>query len=137
MSSAKDQPNSFAIRNQRLTVTIFGSGAIVSLPVLAHHPTASGAADTQVLSTIGDLAATDRIVHGVLIAFMAAFWVAMSNLALHLDSTRATVRSGFQLYGMGSFAMILAMLLTASSSLNSQPQSQRVPGIPMLFRWKS
>lgn len=34
----------------------------------------------------------------------------MSNLASHLGSTKLSVRSGLQLYGMGSFSMILAML---------------------------
>jgi hypothetical protein len=93
-----------------MTGAIFGGGAILSLVVLAHHPTVAGAVGADAMAKISDLSASNRLVHGGLIVVVTAFWAAMANLGYYLGTAKPSVRIGMQLYAMGSFAMILAML---------------------------
>jgi hypothetical protein len=110
MSLISNQAKPTAANRHIMTSAIFGAGAILSLVVIAHHPTVSGAVGADEMAKIVDISAAARFVHGGLIVIVTAFWVAMLNLSQYLGAARTSVRTGMQLYSMGSFAMILAML---------------------------
>jgi hypothetical protein len=95
----------------RAAAWVLIAGPLLEVAAMAHHPSvhAHEAADVVAqLRALSDLAA---LVHGVLIALMAAILLALLEFSVRRNLSRPLVRSGLLAYGLGVIAMTGAALV--------------------------
>lgn len=87
------------------------SGALLSVLLMAHHPTPRAHGSEGVLQEIVEIGGMARLVHGGMIAVLALQAFGFAGLALDLGIERAPVRLGLVAYVLGALALVGAGLL--------------------------
>jgi hypothetical protein len=82
--------------------------AFLVMIMLHHHPQSATHEAGKLIAEIADLALADRVVHGTLIALMAALVFGYLEFCARLGFVRPAVRAGAVAYAMGVFAVVVA-----------------------------
>jgi hypothetical protein len=85
-------------------------GSVLSVLMMAHHPTAHGHNPPEFVAEVTEHAAVNEFVHGALIALMGVLIYGFSGLALRLGMHTFWARGGLIAYLMGATAGIAAAL---------------------------
>jgi hypothetical protein len=85
--------------------------ALATIVAVAHHPTVSARAPAQAMSAMLRIATADRVVHGVLIAVLAALLYGFTVFSLRRGLHRDTSVAGLVAYAIGIVALIGAGLI--------------------------
>lgn len=101
--------NSLPPRTIGIAMAVAG---LLSVLLMAHHPSLGAHAIADVVDEIVTKAATSKVVHGTLIALMVALIYAFVEFSAHLGLRRAPVRAALIAYVIGSGAMIGAALIS-------------------------
>jgi hypothetical protein len=107
--SPTDGPGS--LRPQTVGIAIAAAG-LLSILMMAHHPSVSTHAMTDVVSEISTKAPTSKVVHGALIGLVACLIYAFTEFSVRLELRRPLVRGALMAFVMGSAAMIGAALIS-------------------------
>jgi len=86
--------------------------SLLSILLMAHHPTAASHDSAAIAAEIVQKAPLSRFVHGALIAMVGAQIFALIALCHRLGFEQSTVRAGFVSYALGAAAMIGAALIS-------------------------
>src|SRR5579859_8192260 len=87
------------------------AATILSIAVVAAHPTITGGAPGQILADMAKSRDQDEHVHGAVILLTGAYCFGFAGLAARLGLRRPAVLAGLIAYGIGALAMIGAALL--------------------------
>lgn len=71
------------------------------LVAISHHPVARAPASAELLASITQLAPMDRLVHGVLIALLAAMTYGLIALSIRLGLARTSVLAALVVFALG------------------------------------
>jgi len=85
--------------------------ALVTIVAISHHPTVSARAPAEALTQMVNVAGTDRIVHGTLIAIMAILLYSFAIFSLRRGLHRQTSVAALIAYAAGIAAVIGAALI--------------------------
>jgi len=99
-------------RDARIAGIVLIAVPLLSILMMAHHPSASSHDPAALVAEIAEKATLSRIVHGVLIALMGAELFAFIAFCRRLGFDRSAVRAGFVAYSIGTGAMIGAALIS-------------------------
>lgn len=95
----------------RLAAAVIAACAIVAILAVAQHPVVATHAPAQAIPELVQLGPTDRMVHGILIAVMAALLFGFSVFSLRRGFARQSTVVGLIAYAAGVGAMIGAALI--------------------------
>src|ERR1700742_3591601 len=85
---------------------------LLSILMMAHHPTASTHEPASLAADITSTATLSRVVHGVLIALIGVELYAFLVLSGRIVLGRSAARAGFVAYSIGAGAMMGAALIS-------------------------
>lgn len=85
--------------------------ALATIFAVAHHPTVSARAPTEVMTGMLRVAAADRIVHGTLIAIMAVLLYGFVVFSLRRGLDRETTVAGLVAFAIGVASLIGAAVI--------------------------
>src|ERR1700737_4033499 len=87
------------------------SCALVTIFAIAHHPTVTARAPAEALTQVVQVATTDRVVHGTLIAIMGVLLYGLTIFSLRRGLHRQTTVAALIAYSAGIAAVIGAALI--------------------------
>jgi hypothetical protein len=90
----------------RTAGVMLGACTVLSLLMVAMHPTIHAAPAGEVLDQLVKNRTLDGFVHGSLIAIMVGYWFGFAGLAAYLGLNRAPALLGLIAYGVGVIATI-------------------------------
>lgn len=105
-------PNPGTGTDARAAGIVLISIALLSIVAMAHHPTAETHDSAALAAEIAGKAWLSRLVHGVLIAFMAAQLWGFAVFSRRIEVERIGALAGFIAYALGTGAMIGAALIS-------------------------
>lgn len=108
-SSEANGFNSLSPRTIGIAIAVAG---LLSVLLMTHHPSVGSHAIADVVDEIATKAAVSKVVHGTLIALMAALIYAFVEFSAHLGLSRSPVRAALIAYVIGSGALIGAALIS-------------------------
>jgi len=95
----------------RLAAWVLIVGPLLEVAAMTEHPSVHGHEAAQVVAQVRSLSSLAALVHGVLIALMAAILLALLEFSVRRGLSRPLVRSGLLAYGLGVIAMTGAALV--------------------------
>jgi hypothetical protein len=114
---------------------------VLSVLVMAHHPTASTESPTGFMQTLISIRGLNQLVHGGLIATTLITWLCLVEFSAH-NLKLALVRNGILLYSLGTFAMVGAAMTNgfiitrlAEGLLESPSNFQAASPLLFQFTW--
>ena len=99
-------------RSARIAGIVLIAASLLSILLMAHHPTAGTHDRAALAADIAGSAGLSRFVHGGLIALIAAEIFAFVIFTEHVAAGRTAARAGLVAYSIGSGAMIGAALIS-------------------------
>ena len=90
---------------------IIAVSAALTIVVLAHHPTTGHREPAAAIADMVRLAATDRIVHGTMIAIMGALLFSFCVFSIRRNLRDQTVLAGLVAFAIGTVTLIGAAVL--------------------------
>ncbi|HEY6893909.1 MAG TPA: hypothetical protein VI258_07065 [Rhodanobacteraceae bacterium] len=113
MTTANEIPNEAGAAGEaRIAGGVLVAATLLSILMMAHHPTASTHDAASLAADIAGSATLSRVVHGVLIALIASELYAFVVFAGRLATGRSAARAGLVAYAIGTGAMIGAALIS-------------------------
>jgi hypothetical protein len=103
--------NELVIPSARSAGVAIALASILSVAVMAHHPTTHARGPADIAADITRQALVDQVVHGSLIALMAVLLYGFSCWASLLGLHFFTVRAGLIIYSLGIIVAVLAALI--------------------------
>ncbi len=95
----------------RPAAVALAASTVLSIAIVAVHPTIQGGPPGQILHDLAAAQALDQHVHGALIMLMMSYLFGFAGLAGRLDLRRPAVLAGLIAYAIGTVAMIGAALI--------------------------
>jgi hypothetical protein len=109
MTTMETAPND---RSARTAGIVLIGASLLSILLMAHHPTADAHDSASLAADIAGKANLSRFVHGGLIALIAAQIFAFTIFAARIGAARTAARAGLVAYVIGAGAMIGAALIS-------------------------
>jgi len=116
-----------------------GVGSILSVALMAYHPTTGGGSMAEVVQEITDEAVVNRTVHGTLIFLMGWVLFGLVDLARYLGWQHASVRAGMLAYAAGMLWLTGAALVSGgvvpgvAEAYVGEPEAE-LAGLHTIFR---
>jgi hypothetical protein len=133
--------NSSPSPSHRTAAIMLIAVSVLSVMMMAHHPTASTESPTDFMQTLISIRGLNQLVHGGLIATTLITWLCLIEFSAH-DLKQALVRNGILLYSLGTFAMVGAAMTNgfiisrlAESILQSSTNLQAASPLLFQFTW--
>jgi hypothetical protein len=95
----------------RVAAWVLIVGPLLEVAAMVQHPSVHSHAAAEVLAQVRALSSLAALVHGVLIALMAAILLALLEFSVRRNLSRPLVRSGLLAYALGVIAMTGAALM--------------------------
>jgi hypothetical protein len=113
MTTANDVPNGASAPGEaRIAGILLVATTLLSILMMAHHPTASTHDPASLAADIAGSATLSRVVHGVLIAVIGVELYAFAVFSGRITPGRSAARAGFVAYAIGAGAMMGAALIS-------------------------
>jgi hypothetical protein len=138
----KDQTslaNSVPSSSHRIAAIVLITVNVLSVLVMAHHPTASMESPVGFMQTLISIRGLNQLVHGGLIATTLINWLCLVEFSAH-NLKQALIRNGILLYSLGTFAMVGAamtngFIITRLAEGLLQSASGLQAASPLLFQF--
>ena len=111
-TQAAPAPSPYAPPDSRMAGTVIAGASVLSVLLMFRHPSVGSHAMADVIAEVAAKAATDRFVHGGLIALMGALLFGFVDLSRLLGLRRPPVRAALIAYAVGTGSMMGAALIS-------------------------
>jgi len=113
MTTANETPDGASTAGEaRLAGVLLVAATLLSILMMAHHPSASTHDPASLAADIAGSATLSRVVHGVLIAIIGVELYAFVVFSGRITPGRSAARAGFVAYAIGAGAMMGAALIS-------------------------
>jgi hypothetical protein len=131
--------NSTPSSSHRSAAIILITVNVLSVLMMAHHPTASMESPIGFMQTLISIRGLNQLVHGGLIATTLITWLCLVEFSAH-NLKQALLRNGILLYSLGTFAMVGAamtngFIITRLAEGLLQFSSDLQAASPLLFQF--